>query len=202
MTRRKLVAATRNRGKIRELRDLLGDLPFELCGLDDFPPVDDVEETGDTFVANAELKAAAYARHFGELTLSDDSGLAVDALGGAPGVLSARYAGESASDAERISKLLSELANASHRGARFVCAIAVADPEGGILHRVEGFCEGSIAFEPRGDRGFGYDPVFIPEGFDRTFGELDDAVKSRVSHRVVATAQIIRFLKEFYQTRT
>ncbi len=202
MESRKLVAATRNPGKMRELRDLLTDLPMSIRSLDDYAVTEDVEETGSTFIANAELKASAYALLTGEMVLSDDSGLAVVALGGAPGILSARYAGTDASDAERIAKLLGELNGADDRRGHFVCAIAVADRRGKILRSVEGICRGTIATEPRGDNGFGYDPVFVPDGFNTSFGEISDSIKSRISHRAAASRQILRFFEEFCRNLT
>ncbi len=141
-----LLVATRNEGKLQELRQLLADLPLSLLGLDDFPTIQTVAETGLTFVENASLKASGYATQAHILTLADDSGLEVDALGGAPGVLSARYAGEAASDAARIDKLLAELSDIAveTRTARFVCAIAIANSEGSILIVSKGTCEGRI----------------------------------------------------------
>lgn len=197
MNRPKLVAATRNPGKVRELGELLRDLPFDVRGLRDYDFSADVEETGATFAQNAAIKASAYAVMTGELTLADDSGLVVDALGGAPGVLSARYAGPEASDSDRIAKLLTELGRSDDRRARFVCAIALAAADGTIVTTVEGRCEGSIAYSPRGVNGFGYDPIFVPDGFRETFGELSGGAKSKISHRAVATAQIKRFLLGF-----
>jgi XTP/dITP diphosphohydrolase len=195
----KLVVGTYNTGKIKELNELLEGLPVELCGLDRFENVEDVEETGATFAENAELKAKSYARQTGFWALSDDSGLEVEALGGAPGVFSARYAGANATDADRIGKLLDELAatNDAPRRARFVCLMAVADPEGRIKCLAEGICEGRIAFIPQGANGFGYDPIFIPDGFEQTFGELSSTVKAKISHRARAIAKIIRFFRDF-----
>lgn len=197
MNRPKLVAATRNPGKVLELGELLRDLPFEILGLRDYDVRTDVAETGESFGQNAEIKASAYALLTGELTLADDSGLVVDALGGAPGVLSARYAGAGASDTDRIARLLMELGPTDDRRARFVCAISLAAPDGALVTTVEGRCEGSIAYLPRGLNGFGYDPIFIPDGFEKTFGELSARAKSEISHRAVATAEIKRFLLGF-----
>ncbi len=197
-----IVAATRNPGKIREIRLLLAQIPVRLVGLDEYPDAGEIEETGSTFVENAELKATGYARLTGEMAVSDDSGLVVDALAGAPGVQSARYAGAGASDAERIRKLLDEIGSADERSARFVCAISVADRNGRILRSVEGKCEGRIALVPTGENGFGYDPVFIPTGFSRSFGELPDEVKSQISHRADASRKIMRFFADFWGNRT
>lgn len=196
-TPRSLLVATRNDGKLEELRQLLGDVPLDLHGLADFPCVVAVSETGDSFIENASLKAAGYAKQTGLLTLADDSGLEVHALGGAPGVLSARYAGERSSDAERTTKLLSALSTfpAPRRTARFVSAIAIANGEGQILNISVGKCDGHIDFAPRGSQGFGYDPVFIPIGYDKTFAELKPASKNQVSHRARALLSAREFLR-------
>jgi XTP/dITP diphosphohydrolase len=193
-----LLVATNNSGKVRELSQLLSGFPLRLRLLRDFAGVAEAEESGSTFAENATLKALHYSAQSGLLTLSDDSGLVVDALGGAPGVYSARYAGREATYAERMSKLLGELGATgdADRRARFVCVIAVADPSTGALHTFEGTCEGRIAHEPRGAGGFGYDPVFIPEGHGRTFGELPEQVKHSLSHRARALAQAVRHLRE------
>ena len=192
-----LVIATRNQGKLFELRTIIGELPFVLVDLHSFPSVQTVPETGATFAENASLKAAGYAVQIGKMTLADDSGLEVDALGGAPGVLSARYAGEGASDEERVDKLLAELSRvkSQERGARFVSVIAIADRTGVILNLSKGVCEGRIAVEPRGCNGFGYDPIFVPRGFDQTFAELPAPVKNRISHRGQALRAATDFLR-------
>ncbi|HEY0460335.1 MAG TPA: RdgB/HAM1 family non-canonical purine NTP pyrophosphatase [Pyrinomonadaceae bacterium] len=199
MTDLKLLVGTNNPGKIRELRELLADLPVELFGLKDFENVVEPEETGATFLENARLKADSYARQTGFWALSDDSGLEVEALGGAPGVYSARYAGAAASDAERIAKLLTELVETGdqRRRARFVCAMAIADEKGAIKFAAEGICEGKIAENPRGANGFGYDPIFVPDGFTETFGELSSTVKGEISHRARAIKKIMRYLHTF-----
>jgi XTP/dITP diphosphohydrolase len=191
-----LLVATRNEGKLKELRQLLADLPFKLYGLSDFPEVESVPETGDNFIENASLKAFGYATQTGLLTLADDSGLEVDALGGAPGILSARYAGEGASDAERTARLLVELSKfpAARRSARFVSAVAIADSKGQILNVSEGTCDGCIDFAPHGSGGFGYDPVFIPNGYDQTFAELKSEIKNQISHRARALSSAREFL--------
>lgn len=195
-----LLVATNNSGKVRELSQLLSDFPLRLRLLKEFPDIDEAEETGETFAENATLKALHYSAGAGLLTLSDDSGLVVDALGGAPGVRSARYAGREATYAERMSKLLGELGATGDeaRRARFVCVIAVADPAAGTLHTFEGTCEGHIARAPRGTGGFGYDPLFIPEGHDQTFGELPAEVKHILSHRARALAHAVKHLRESF----
>lgn len=199
MTR--LLIATKNRGKVREYHELLAGLPLEIT----FPAEEgrwlEVEESGETFEENACLKARAFARHSGLLTLADDSGLEVDALGGAPGVYSARYAGPGASDADRYRKLLADLAEIpeDQRSARFRCVIAVAWPDGRV-EMAAGACEGQIGFEPRGDYGFGYDPVFIVAGQDgKTMAELAPDVKNRISHRARAVDAVRPILERLLQ---
>ena len=193
-----LLIATRNAGKVREIEQLLGDLPLRLRGLADFADVPEVEETGTTFAENAVLKARAYASQTRLWTLADDSGLEVDALGGRPGVFSARYAGPAATYEERMAKLLGELAAARdrERRARFVCVIAVAPPSADSVRTFAGTCEGHIAGEPRGSEGFGYDPLFVPDGYKQTVGELGDEVKRDISHRARALAGALAYLRE------
>jgi len=195
----KLLIGTKNQGKINELRDFLTDLPFEIFSLHDFTHIPEPAETGETFAENAALKAKYYARATGFWAISDDSGLEVKALSGAPGVYSARYAGENASDADRTLKLLEELNSTGDelRLARFVCAISVADAKGAIIFESEGICNGKIAHGLRGENGFGYDPIFIPEGYTETFGELSSTVKAEISHRARALKKIIGFLRDF-----
>ena len=184
----KLLVATNNPGKVREFEELLVGLPFEVT----FPAREgialEVEESGATFEDNARLKALAYARASGLPTLADDSGLEVDALGGAPGVWSARYAGPGAGDADRYQKLLNALATVpdGRRTARFRCVVALAWPDGAV-HTSEGRCEGQIGWAPRGEHGFGYDPVFIVDGSGgQTMAELPPEIKNRISHRARA----------------
>jgi XTP/dITP diphosphohydrolase len=193
---RNLLIATLNLGKLQELRQLFEKLPFVISDLRGSPCIQPVPETGETFIENASLKAAGYATQTGLLTLADDSGLEVEYLNGAPGVFSARYAHEGASDAERTKTLLTELTGAaeSARSARFVSVIAIADEFGAVISVSTGTCQGRIANAPRGTNGFGYDPVFIPNGFDRTFAELEIEVKNRISHRAQALAGAVEFL--------
>ncbi len=196
----KLLIATHNRGKLREYSELLAGLPFELLTLDDVGIRDEVEETGATFLENARLKAETYARQSGQLTLADDSGLEVDALGGEPGVQSKRYAGEGRSDADRNRFLLAKLRDVprGQRAARFRCTIVIAEP-GGQSWAAEGACEGEIAFEPRGTHGFGYDPIFTMHisGMpgDVRMAELPPAEKNRLSHRAHAARGAHEILK-------
>lgn len=195
----KLMIATNNPGKFRELKELLSGVSLKLAALADFPDLTEVEETGSTFDENARLKARGYAMQTGLHTLADDSGLEVEALDNRPGVLSARYGGANMSFAEKMAKLLVELDKIGNteRRARFVCSMAVADENGNILVISKGICEGKIATEPRGKGGFGYDPLFIPDGFNLTFGELPEAIKQKISHRARAFEQIIPFLRDF-----
>ena len=182
----KIVVATRNRHKLDEIRAILG-VP-DLLSAFDFPNVPDVVEDGATFEANAIKKAVALARATGLRALADDSGLEVDALGGAPGVYSARYAGEPANHARNNEKLLHAMAGRTDRTARFRCVLALAGPDGSV-HVVDGRCEGRIIDELRGTEGFGYDPLFVPDGFDKTFAELSSEEKNRISHRGRALAK-------------
>mgnify|MGYP005838338991 CR=1 FL=1 len=185
----RLLVATRNRGKLREYQALLADLPVEWATLQDVGLDLEVAETGATFAENARLKATAYAQASGLLTLADDSGLEVDALEGAPGVHSARYAGAGATDADRCRKLLAALGDTppERRTARFRCVVAIAAPDG-VVHTAEGVCEGRIAFAPRGENGFGYDPIFILAGRNLTMAQLSTAEKNVISHRGRALA--------------
>lgn len=182
-----LLIATHNRGKLREYKELFAGLPFELLTLDDLGIREEAEESGATLAENAQLKAEHYARRSGLVTLADDSGLEVDALGGEPGVHSKRYAGDDKSDAERNHYLLSKMQEvpSGSRGARFRCAIAIADRDGRTWSS-EGTCEGEIAFEPRGEFGFGYDPLFILREAGMRMAELPTAEKNRISHRARA----------------
>ena len=196
-TAQPLLVATRNRGKLRELASLLSDVPMKLLSLDEAGVEGEIEETGATFEENAVLKATAYARSSGLTTLADDSGLEVDALGGEPGVRSARYAGPDADDAARVRRLLNKLREAPTGGrqARFRCAIAVASPNGSARTFV-GECEGVIADAPRGRNGFGYDPAFLFPETGRTMAELSSEEKDAVSHRGMAARRAAAALRE------
>ena len=193
-----LLVATRNPGKILELESLLGMLRLRLRSLAEFPSIPEVDETGTTFTENAVLKAVSYARQSKLWTLADDSGLEVEALGGAPGVYSARYAGPTATDAERVTLLLEELSrtNDRERRARFVCVIAIAAPDGEVAHVEQGTCDGHLSHAPRGSGGFGYDPIFIPDGYSQTFGELPAEIKQSISHRARALKAASAFLRQ------
>ncbi|MCA9615440.1 MAG: RdgB/HAM1 family non-canonical purine NTP pyrophosphatase [Sandaracinus sp.] len=180
----RVVLASANRKKLKELREVLADMPFELVGPEDLGgEVLEVEETEETFVGNARLKAVAYAKHFGVAALADDSGLEVDALDGAPGVYSARYAGEGAGDAANLDKLLKVLDGRENRDARFRCVLVLVDAQGEPIADADGTCEGRLLEARRGEGGFGYDPIFLPEGETHTMAELTPEQKHRISHR-------------------
>jgi XTP/dITP diphosphohydrolase len=183
-----LVVATGNPGKLKEMQAYLVDSGWELTLK---PEELDIEETGNTFAANACLKASQVALATGNWAIADDSGLAVDTLGGAPGVHSARYAN---SDSERISKLLTELSNQENRQAQFVCAVALARPDGAIALQSEGICRGEILDAPRGDGGFGYDPVFYVPEHKLTFAEMTPEIKRSISHRGKAFTDLLQKL--------
>lgn len=197
-SRPRLLVATHNPGKVREYADLLAGLSLEITYLDREGIALDVEETGSTFAENALLKARIYAEESGLLTLADDSGLEVDALGGEPGVYSARYAGPGAGDEDRYRLLLQKLRGVpwEKRSARFRCVVVLAWP-GGESVAVEGVCEGLIALEPKGTHGFGYDPVFYLPEFGCTLGELPAEVKNSISHRARATQKARPILQEW-----
>ncbi len=187
-----LAIATRNAGKLREFRELLLPLQSEILSLADLGVDAEFEESGNTFAENARLKAVEYSRIVRFPVLADDSGLEVEALGGRPGIHSARYAGPEASDEDRVRKLLTELERAGgERAARFVCSLALAQG-GTLLLESEGECRGTIAREPRGTNGFGYDPVFFFPALGRTYAELSQAEKNLYSHRSRAVASLLR----------
>lgn len=195
-----IVVGTQNAGKLREYAQIFADLPVTLVelgavGLGDM----DVEETGETFAENASLKAVAYARSSGKYAMADDSGLCVNALDGAPGVYSARYAGPGASDADRRQKLLRELADTpdNARGAYFECVIALASPNGEQINTVNGRVMGKITREEsNGPHGFGYDPIFQPDGFEVTFADMGKEEKNKISHRGRAAQALIPILEK------
>lgn len=193
-----LVLATRNTGKVKELTALMGGEVWDIRTCATYTGCPTPEETGATFLENAILKATAIAGYTGEASLADDSGLEVDLLDGAPGVYSARYAGADATDSANNAKLLHLLGDMPSllRTARFRCAIAVSRPDGRVF-TVEGACEGRIGFTPRGSSGFGYDPLFVPTGFEESFGELGSAVKNTISHRARAFHAAARRLKSW-----
>jgi XTP/dITP diphosphohydrolase len=184
-----LVIATRNKGKTKEIKALLKDFPVNIKNLDDFGPIPHSEEDGDSFDENAYKKASFAARILGLPALADDSGLIVEALDGAPGIHSARYAGENATDEQRYLKLLEDMKGKSNRKAAFECVISIAAPTGPAL-TYEARCEGLITTEPAGSNGFGYDPVFFYPPYNKTFAQITGEEKNRISHRGKALAEL------------
>ncbi|MCF8067609.1 MAG: XTP/dITP diphosphatase [Desulfobacterales bacterium] len=184
-----IVVATRNKGKIEEITRLLEPFPVNIKNLDDFGPIPEIVEDGNTFEENAYKKASMTARFLGMPVLADDSGLVVEALDGAPGVHSARYAGEDATDEDRCKKLLEEMTGVENRNAAFKCVISIATPPGPAL-TYEADCKGLITEEPSGENGFGYDPVFYYPDLKKTFAEISIDEKSSVSHRGKALKEI------------
>jgi XTP/dITP diphosphohydrolase len=198
-----IVLASRNRKKLREMADQLIPYGLRLISAADLPEVPEVEEGAHSFAENAALKASSVARATGRWSLGDDSGLEVDALNGAPGVLSSRYAGPQATDGDNNRKLLEQLAGIpdERRTARFVCHLAVADPTGQIRLQTSGVCRGRILGADRGRSGFGYDPLFLIPEYHRTFGELSPVVKSVLSHRARAFQRLLPHLVALLDTR-
>jgi XTP/dITP diphosphohydrolase len=188
-----LVIATRNAHKTQEIREMLG-ARYRVLDVNDFPNLPAVEETGTTFIENATLKAVAISRHVTGLVLSDDSGLEVDALGGAPGVWSSSYGGEEGNHPKNNARLMGEMAGRTDRAARFRCTMVLAE-NGQPLADFSGTVEGRILESPYGAGGFGYDPLFAPEGYDQTFAELGAEVKNALSHRGRALAKVIAWLE-------
>jgi XTP/dITP diphosphohydrolase len=184
-----LVIATRNKGKTLEIKALLKGFPVEIKNLDDFGPIPHLEEDGDSFEENAYKKASFAARILGLPALADDSGLTVEALDGAPGIHSARYAGENATDEQRYLQLLGEMEGKSNRKAAFECVISIAVPTGPAL-TYEARCEGLITTEPTGSNGFGYDPVFFYPPYNKTFAQITIEEKNSISHRGKALAEL------------
>ena len=196
----KIVLASGNRNKYREMKDELAPIGVELLFGGDFDHPQEVEETGDTYEANARLKAEAWAKATGLPAMSDDSGLEVESFDGAPGIHSARIV--PGSDADRVTWLLSELKDKENRRARFVSCIVTVFPRGIEPVICERNCPGTIAYSPAGTSGFGYDPVFIPDGYDKTFAELGDAIKRKISHRALALKGIAEMLIHVIQYQT
>lgn len=184
-----LVLASTNKGKTREIQDLLKGFPLDIKNLSDFGPIPEVIEDGETFDDNAYKKASFTARVLGYPAMADDSGLCVEALDGAPGVFSARYAGKDAKDADNVAKLLTDLEPHENRKASFACVISIAVPTGAAL-TYEGSCQGIITRKPAGENGFGYDPLFYFPALDKTFAQLRMAEKAQVSHRGKALKQV------------
>lgn len=190
---RALVIATKNSGKLREFSSLLTGVYDEILSLVDFDNIPDIEETGSSFRENALIKAETVSGFLGMDVLGDDSGLVVDALGGSPGIYSARYAGEDASDDENNEKLLCRMAGEENRNAKFVCCIALVLRDG-VREFFKGECFGQILREKRGDNGFGYDPVFYLPQYEKTVAELGPEIKNRISHRALASEKLLSYL--------
>lgn len=194
-----LVIATKNKGKVKEINHFLKDLNIKLFSLNDFFDLPDIIEDGKNFKENSIKKAEITAKTLKKLSLADDSGLEVDFLGGKPGVYSSRYSGKNATDKSNRIKLLSELEEVndiSKRTARFVCHLVLWDPQKGLLFETDGICEGKISFKETGSGGFGYDCIFIPEGFDVTMAELSEEEKNKISHRGKALKNFSDFLQK------
>ena len=188
---KELVIATHNLGKLEEFKVLMKDLPIEIKCLEDFDAIEEPAETGRTFAANARMKAQYYAKKTGVPCIADDSGLEVQALDGAPGVRSARYAGEKATDAENNEKLLHIMKFQVKRTCRFRCALAVALPNGKVLHEVDGICEGILLHAPLGEGGFGYDPLFWSTELHKGMAEASMQEKNKISHRGKAIRKLV-----------
>ncbi|MFB6272120.1 MAG: RdgB/HAM1 family non-canonical purine NTP pyrophosphatase [Salinibacter sp.] len=190
-----LVLGTGNPGKVTELRSLLADLSIDLLSVHDLDHAPEVEEDADTLDGNARKKALAFSEHTGRPALADDTGLEVAALDGGPGVHTARFAGPDATPDDNKRKLLAVMENATDRRARFRTVAALVDADGPV-HTFEGVCKGTITTEPRGDGGFGYDPLFLPDGYDQTFAEMPSETKNRISHRKRALDAVRQFLAD------
>ncbi len=189
-----IIIATKNRGKVEEFNKLLKDYFDNIYSLLDFDSTPEIVEDQPTFAGNAIKKAEIIGNYFGKITLSDDSGLVVEALNGAPGIYSARYAGENATDADNLDKLLSEMEAVTNRKAKFVCSLALVYPDG-EKEVFEGECAGLLTEYKRGTNGFGYDPVFYISQYDKTMAELDPETKNMISHRSNAVKKLINYLK-------
>lgn len=199
---KRIVLASRNKGKLIEVRKFIGEFDprIKLSSIADTPDIPEIEETGSTFEENALIKAKAVYNIMGIPVIADDSGLEVDFLGGKPGVFSARYSGKNASDEDNCRKLLNELKNvkAEERTAKFRCVIVFYHE--GKAEICEGRCDGRIGFEPKGEKGFGYDPLFIPKGFSETFGELPVEIKNKISHRGKALIALTTVIHDIIKT--
>lgn len=189
---KKLYIASKNKGKVKEIQYVLKDTGIQVLSLADAPEIPDIPETGSTFEENAFIKAKAVYDILKAPVLADDSGLEVDYLNGAPGIYSARYAGKDATDEDNCNKLLSALSGVENRAAGFRCVLVLY--YGNSKHVFDGVCRGTINHQPKGEKGFGYDPLFVPEGFTETFAELGPETKNKISHRGKALAQLKEYL--------
>lgn len=195
----RLMVATRNNGKLKEIKDYLKDYPIVLECLTDYPQIPEIKESGETFYDNAIFKATAVSRWTNLPTLADDSGLEIDYLGGKPGIYSSRWG---KTDQERIRKVIQALQNSKEeeRKAHFVCVMSLVTPEGKTF-TTEGICAGKITLLPKGQSGFGYDPIFIPEGYNLTFAQLGADIKNKISHRAIALKKMIQIIIDYYQLK-
>ncbi len=193
---KELVVASRNKGKVGEIKELLADLPFKVTSLLDYPHIPDIIEDGKTYRANALKKACWVARATGKMTMSDDSGIEVKALGNAPGIYSSRFAGEGASEKARNKKLFAMLKGVPmhKRQARYRCVVALVDAKGQELGVVQGTCSGYVTTREVGENGFGFDPLFLLKRYNKTFGQLSPALKAKISHRARALKKFRRLL--------
>lgn len=189
----KIIIASKNKNKVEQIKEYLKDLNINFLSLYDFPEIPEIAEDGKTFEENALKKSKAVYSYTNLPSLSDDSGLEIDSLNGEPGIFSARYAGNNASDEDNNKKLLRELENSENRKARYRCVLSLYEQEE-KNNFFEGSCNGEIVKEPKGKKGFGYDPLFLPEGFDKTFGELDLVIKLKISHRGKALNKLKNYL--------
>lgn len=196
---KEIIIATKNKGKVSEFEEMLKESGYQVSSLLDYPDSVDVEETGATFVENAILKAEAISKHYRKITIADDSGLSVDYLNGAPGIFSARYAGEDKDDEANLNKVLTELKGVpeAKRSARFHCALAIASPEKETV-AVVGLCEGRITETEAGGNGFGYDPIFVPKGREVTMAQLPKEEKNRISHRADALTKLEKVIAQYF----
>ncbi len=188
----RVVAATTNKHKLEEFKKLLHDQKAEIVGLDSYPDMPETEETGKTFKENAEIKALAASAYCDVPAFADDSGLEVEALNGAPGIYSARYAD---TPAARIERVLKEMEGQTNRNARFVCVLSIA-ANGEVIESFEGEVRGKLIDAPRGANGFGYDPIFVPDGYDQTFAEMSEELKNQISHRARACQKALEFIED------
>jgi len=195
----KLVLATRNSGKLKEMQVKLKEYPVMVACLTEYPEIPEIEETGKTFAENASIKAETVAKWTKLPALADDSGLEIDYLGKKPGIYSSRWG---STDQERIKKVLNALQNtkSEQRGARFICAMSLFLPEQGVF-TTKGICSGRITLSPKGSEGFGYDPIFIPNGYNQTFAELGVNIKNRISHRAVALEKMIKIIVDHFKLK-
>ena len=193
-----IIIASKNTGKVREFQELFKNFPCKIISLSDLPPVNEPEETEQTFLGNATLKAQYYAKHYHKPCLADDSGIAVDALAGAPGVYSARYAGPKASDLDNIQLLLANMKGIANRACQFICALALVNAQGELLFTAQGECQGSLLNEPQGTNGFGYDPVFYSLDLNKSLATASASEKNSISHRARALQKLVKDLENYY----